>query len=46
MLPLMEDRLVIFATHRLHWMDDMDQVIVLDHGRIAAIGTPQEVMAK
>ena len=46
MLPLMKDRLVIFATHRLHWMDDMDQVIVLDRGRIAAVGAPQEVMAK
>lgn len=46
MLPLMEDRLVVFATHRLHWMDEMDQVIILDGGRIAAMGTPQEVMAK
>ena len=46
MLPLMENRLVIFATHRLHWLSDMDQVIVLDHGTIAACGTPQEVMAK
>ena len=35
MLPLMEGRLVLFATHRLHWIEDMDRVIVLEHGSIA-----------
>ena len=29
MLPLMEGRLIFFATHRLHWVDDMDLVIDL-----------------
>ncbi|MBQ3386428.1 MAG: thiol reductant ABC exporter subunit CydD [Eggerthellaceae bacterium] len=32
MLPLMEGRLVFFATHRLHWLEDMDQVIDLANG--------------
>ncbi len=32
MLPLMEGRLVFFATHRLHWLRDMDHVLVLDGG--------------
>ncbi|MBR2790087.1 MAG: thiol reductant ABC exporter subunit CydD [Eggerthellaceae bacterium] len=32
MLPLMEDHLVFFATHRLHWVADMDLVIDLTKG--------------
>lgn len=39
MLPLMENHLVFFATHRLHWMQEMDQIVVLDHGRIAEQGS-------
>ena len=45
MLPLMEGRLVVFATHRLHWLYDMDRAIVLAHGRVAAEGDPRELMA-
>jgi len=36
MLPLMEGRLVVFATHRLHWLADMDRVIHLEGGKIFA----------
>lgn len=43
MLPLFENRLVFFATHRLHWLDEMDTVIVLDKGRIIAQGATQEI---
>ena len=32
MLALMEGRLVMFATHRLHWLDAFDRVIVLEEG--------------
>ncbi|MFT8410114.1 MAG: thiol reductant ABC exporter subunit CydD [Schleiferilactobacillus perolens] len=39
LLPIMHDHLVIFATHRLHWLPDMDQIIVLEHGRISEQGT-------
>ena len=45
MLPLMEGRLVVFATHRLHWLYDMDRVLVLEHGRLVADGDPRELMA-
>lgn len=40
MLPLMEGRLVFFATHRLHWVASMDYVIEMDRGRIAWQGSP------
>lgn len=44
MLPLLEDRLVFFATHRLHWMVEMDWIIVLDHGEIVEMGTHKELL--
>lgn len=44
MLPLMEGRLVFFATHRLHWMTDMDVIAVLERGRLAQVGTPDELI--
>lgn len=37
LLPLMEGRLVVFATHRLHWLADMDRIIAIDGGRIAEV---------
>lgn len=30
MLPLMDGKLVLFATHRLHWTGNMDRIIELD----------------
>ncbi|WP_291291880.1 thiol reductant ABC exporter subunit CydD [Enterococcus sp.] len=46
MLPLMENHLVFFATHRLHWMEEMDQILVMDQGRIVERGTLAELQAK
>lgn len=46
MLPLMEDRLVFFATHRLHWLREMDYILVLEHGRVVEQGTLDELLAK
>ncbi|WLF31774.1 thiol reductant ABC exporter subunit CydD [Bacillus altitudinis] len=46
MLPLFEDKLVFLATHRLHWMTDMDEIIVMDHGTIAEMGTHESLMKR
>lgn len=46
MLPLMENRLVFFATHRLHWIQNMDQIIVMDHGSVQLDADIQERFLK
>ncbi|BFH17847.1 thiol reductant ABC exporter subunit CydD [Paenibacillus melissococcoides] len=46
MLDLFRDRLVFLATHRLHWMPDMDWIIVLQDGKVAETGTHEELLAK
>lgn len=46
MLPLMENRLVFFATHRLHWMRQMDVILVIEQGKIVEQGTFAELTAK
>lgn len=43
-LPLFEDKLVFFASHRLHWMKEMDYIFVMDKGEIVERGTYQELM--
>lgn len=43
-LPLLDQRLVFFATHRLHWMPEMDTIIVMDQGEIVEIGTHDELL--
>lgn len=44
MLDLMQSRLVFFATHRLHWLSEMDWVLLLHKGRIVAQGRPEELL--
>ena len=46
MLPLMEGRLVLFATHRLHWIHDMDAVMVMEEGRLVEFGAPEELLTR
>ena len=46
MMPLMENKLVFFATHRLHWMHQMDHILVMDEGRLVEQGTYAELLAK
>ncbi len=45
LVPLFANRLVLFATHRLHWLNEMDWVIVVQAGRIVAQGTPTDLAA-
>ncbi|MDR0297604.1 MAG: thiol reductant ABC exporter subunit CydD [Streptococcaceae bacterium] len=45
-LPLFDKKLVFLATHRLHWLPQMDRVIVLNDGRVAGIGTHAELKAE
>ena len=44
MIDLMENKLVILATHRLHWLSVMDTVVLLREGALAAQRTPQEII--
>lgn len=46
MLPLFEGKLVFLATHRLHWMTDMDLIVVMQQGRVAEVGTHSELTAR
>lgn len=43
MEKLFQNHLVIFATHRLHWIKEMDYVIVMDNGTIVEQGTPKQL---
>lgn len=44
MAPILDSHLVFFATHRLHWLDQMDYVIVLRNGEIVEQGLPQHLL--
>ena len=46
MLPLFYNKLVFFATHRLHWMLEMDWIIVVDQGRLVEMGTHEQLLAQ
>ena len=42
---LMDGRTTILITHRLVAMEEMDEIIVLDHGRMVERGTHRELLA-
>lgn len=46
MLDLFQGKLVFLATHRLHWMMDMDYIYFLKKGKIVEAGTHKELMQK
>ena len=46
MLPLLDNRLVFFATHRLHWMHQMDEIIVIEKGKVVEVGSFEALTAK
>ena len=43
MKKLMENHLVFFTTHRLHWLNDMDWCLVIENGEIVEQGTPADL---
>lgn len=43
MKKLMENHLVFFTTHRLHWLNDMDWCLVIENGEIVEQGTPNDL---
>src|SRR5690625_2909060 len=46
MLSLFKDKLVFFATHRMHWMNHMDYIIVLENGKLVEEGTLHKLMQR
>ena len=44
MLRLFEGKLVFLATHRLHWMKQMDHILILNKGEIIESGTYEELL--
>ena len=43
MLRLFKGKLVFLATHRVHWMKEMDHVVVLKEGQLVEKGTHDEL---
>ncbi|MDQ0215997.1 ATP-binding cassette subfamily C protein CydD [Oikeobacillus pervagus] len=43
MLPILENKLVFFATHRLHWMKNMDVILVIEGGQLVEKGNHEEL---
>ncbi|MBG9584515.1 ATP-binding/permease CydC [Bacillus thuringiensis] len=44
MLRLFEGKLVFLATHRLHWMKQMDHILILNKGEMIESGTYEELV--
>lgn len=43
-LELFKDKFVFIATHRLHWMHHMDDILVFEKGRIVEQGTHEQLL--
>ncbi|HEX5679837.1 MAG TPA: ABC transporter ATP-binding protein, partial [Desulfobacterales bacterium] len=46
LLGLTEGRTVLWITHRLVNLQQMDEIIVLDRGRVADLGTHAELLVR
>ncbi len=46
MLHLFKNKLVFLATHRLHWMREMDYILVLQHGHLVERGSHEALIAQ
>ncbi|AGA57087.1 ATPase and permease component of ABC-type transporter involved in cytochrome bd biosynthesis [Thermobacillus composti KWC4] len=46
LLSVFGDRRVFLATHRLHWMKEMDWIWLLKDGRLAEAGTHEQLTAR
>ncbi|MFX3619572.1 MAG: thiol reductant ABC exporter subunit CydD [Sporolactobacillus sp.] len=46
MIRLFKDKLVFMATHRLHWMEQMDRILVVQNGRLVESGRQEELLCK
>ncbi|WP_368936925.1 thiol reductant ABC exporter subunit CydD [Bacillus sp. SH8-8] len=46
LLELSKNKLLFFASHRLHWMKEMDMIIVLDKGQVVEQGTHEDLLKK
>ena len=44
MVEVMQGRLVVFATHRLHWLDTLDYLLVLEEGKLVEQGTTAQLL--
>lgn len=44
MLRLFKGKLVFLATHRVHWMKEMDHVVVLKQGQLVQTGTHDQLL--
>lgn len=44
-LPLFDEKLVFLATHRLHWLGQVDIVVVLNEGKVEGVGSHAELLA-
>ncbi|MBS4198388.1 thiol reductant ABC exporter subunit CydD [Bacillus sp. FJAT-49732] len=45
-LPMLDNKLVFFATHRLHWMKNMDIILILENGELVEYGSHDELIRR
>ncbi|MFA8439759.1 thiol reductant ABC exporter subunit CydD [Pueribacillus sp. YX66] len=46
MQKLFKNKLVFIATHRLHWVNEMDYILMLEDGQLVESGPHEELMLK